>query len=115
MGDVASSIGLQAVVGAIARTGDADFDLRRTLQALAEIAQAFTGATGVTIESAKNNSPDTTIAAVGTVTGAPRRLPITAEGLQVGFIVLYGAGMFGPATADRTQVLADLAGLAMAR
>lgn len=115
MSEVANSIGLQAIVGAIARTGEADFDVRKILQALAEVAQASTGAHGVAIESTRNGTPEAPLLAVGQLNGSPRRLPIIAEGTEVGFIAIYGAVMFGPTTADRTQVLADLAATAMAR
>lgn len=115
MGEVANSIGLHAVVGAIARSGEADFDLRKTLQGLAEVAQAFTGAQGVAVEATRNATASPSVLAIGKLAGKPRRLPIVAEGVEVGSLALYGAAMFGPATADRTQVLADLAGIAMAR
>lgn len=115
MGEVANSMGLQAVVGAIVRTGEADFDLRKTLQALAEAAQAFTGADGVAIESTRDDCLGAPLPAVGKLSGIPRRLPIIAEGTELGFIAIYGAGMFGPATADRTRILADLAAIALAR
>jgi signal transduction histidine kinase len=114
MGEVASSTGLQAVVGAIARTSDADFDLRRTLKALGEVAMAFSGARGVTIEQARDGSPGTLLV-LGDTSGSPRRLPIISEGVELGFLTLHGVTMFGPATADRTQVLADLAGAAIRR
>ena len=115
MGEVASSVGLQAVVGALARTSDHDFDITRTLKALAEVAQAFAGARGVAIEHAVDGQPSDVFLSIGEIISAPRRLPIIAEGSEIGFIALYGAAMFGPATADRTQIIADLAALAMVR
>lgn len=116
MGEVANSIGLQAVVGAIARTTEADFDLERTLQGLAELAQGYAGARGVSIERTGEDPPGPQAhLVVGELVGTPRRLPIISSGKELGFIAIYGASMFGPATADRTQVLADLASLAMAR
>lgn len=114
MGEVASSIGLQAVVGALARTGDSDFDLHRILRALAELAQSYTGASGVAIEQTRDGE-FSMVLKIGTLSGSPRRLPIICEGSEIGFVALYGAAMFGPATADRTQVIADLAALAFAR
>lgn len=114
MGEVANSIGVQAIVGAIARTGDGDFDLLRTLQALAEVASSYSGAQGVVVEQVRDGSPSTLLT-IGLTSGTPRRLPIIAEGKELGFIALYGAAMFGPATADRTQVIADLAAIAMVR
>ncbi|MGQ0560311.1 MAG: sensor histidine kinase [Gemmatimonadota bacterium] len=114
MGEVASSIGLQAVVGAIARTAERDFDLPRTLTALAEMAQGYAGAAGVSIEQSRDGMI-TPLLAVGRTAGTPRRLPIIADGLELGFVAIYGAAMLGPATADRTQVIADLAALAFTR
>ncbi|MGQ0813562.1 MAG: sensor histidine kinase [Gemmatimonadota bacterium] len=114
MAEVASSIGLQAVVGAIARTGDADFDLHRTLTALAEIAQAYAGATGVAIEHSRDDT-SSTLLLVGQASGNPRRLPVIAEGIEIGFLAIYGAAMFGPATVDRTQIIADMIAMALTR
>ena len=115
MGEVASSIGLQAVMGAIARTSEADFDLSRTLRALGEVAQAYSGAKGVAFERKQEGGILTHILTVGEIAGTPRRLPIISEGQEIGFIALHGTSMFGPATADRTQVIADLASVALAR
>lgn len=114
VGEVASSIGLQAVVGAIARTNDNDFDLFRTLKALAEIAMSYAGASGAGIEQLRENQISTLLV-VGAAAGTPRRLPIIAEGVEIGYLSLYGAIMFGAAAADRTQVLADLAAVAFTR
>lgn len=114
MGEVATSIGLQAVVGAIARMGDAAFDLPRTITALAETAQVFTGATGVAFEPAGAAFFNPGVA-IGEIKGVPRRVPVVFEGTELGFLAIYGAAMFGPATADRTQVIADLAALACGR
>jgi signal transduction histidine kinase len=47
--------------------------------------------------------------------GAPKRLPIIAHGEELGAFTIFGANMFGPATAERTQVLVDMAGAAMQR
>jgi signal transduction histidine kinase len=114
LGDVASSIGLQAVVGAIARTSDADFNLHRTLTALAEAALGISGAAGASVEKSRNGTI-TPFITIGQLNGTPRRLPIISEGVEVGFLALYGAKMFGPATADRTQTVADLAAMAFTR
>lgn len=114
MGEVASSIGLQAVVGAIARTSDADFNLHRTLTALAESAMGTAGARGVVVEKNRSGVP-VPILTIGQTSGSPRRLPIIAEGIETGFLAIYGAKMFGPATADRTQVIADMAAMAFTR
>ena len=115
MGEVASSIGLQAVVGAIARTSDADFNLHRTLTSLAEAAMGMAGATGVVIEMSRGSNATTPILTIGHTSGTPRRLPIISEGVETGFLSLYGTRMFGPATADRTQVIADMAAMAFTR
>lgn len=115
VGDVASSVGLQAIVGAIGRPGDAGFDLHRTLRAIAEIARAFTAAAGVVVEQTRDDGSFHAIVSAGEMPGSPRRLPIIAEGVEIGFLAIYGAPMFGPATADRTQVLADLAAIAFTR
>ena len=114
MGEVANSVGLQAVVGAIARTREKDFDLERTLKALAEVALSYSGARGIAIEQVSDAS-SSLLLTLGELSGTPRRLPIISEGNELGFVALYGAMMFGPATADRTQVIADLAAVAMAR
>lgn len=114
MSDVATSIGLQAVVGAIARTGDTDFDLRRTLTALAEIAQGYAGGVGAAFEPREEHFHFAQIA-TGRLSGTPRRLPIIHEGEELGFLSIYGAAMFGPATADRVQVVADLMAVACGR
>jgi signal transduction histidine kinase len=115
LGDVANSVGLQAIVGAIARTGDAAFDLHRTLRALAEVAKGFAGARGVAVEKSRDDGSLHTILSVGETAGSPRRLSIFAEGAEIGFLAIYNAPMFGPATADRTQLLADLAAAAFMR
>src|SRR5688500_17899774 len=104
MGDVASSIGLQAVVGAIARTSDADFNLHRTLTALAESAMGLAGATGVVVEKTRAGSISPLLT-IGKTTDSPRRVPIIAEGTEVGCLALYGVRMVGLATADQTQVI----------
>lgn len=114
MNEVAGSVALQAVVGAVARTADADFNVHRTLTALAETAQQFAGASGVAVEQAEE-SGITPMLVIGLTGGTPRRLPIIAEGREIGFLAIYGAKMFGPATANRTQVLADLMAISMLR
>ncbi len=114
MGEVANSIGLQAVMGAIARTRETDFDLERTLKALAEVALSYSGARGIAIEQV-SDAASSLLLTLGELSGTARRLPIVSEGSELGFVALYGAMMFGPATADRTQVIADLAAVAMAR
>lgn len=115
MGEVASSIGLPAIVGAIARTPQPDFDLQKTLTALAEVAQTYAGGEGIAIEQVVSGSAPFPILSIGEISGTPRRLPIIAERKELGFLAVYGAPMFGPATADRTQVIADLIALAMTR
>lgn len=114
MGEVASSIGLQAVVGAIARTADSDFNFHRMLTELAESAMGMAGASGVVIEKTRNGTI-APILTIGHTNGTPRRLPIITEGIETGFLAIYGARMFGPATADRTQVIADMAAMAFTR
>lgn len=115
MAEVAATTSLQAVVGILARSAADDFDLTGTLQNLAEAALALSGARGVAIEAAQGGTPTEALLIVGLIAGTPRRLPIIAEGREIGFVALYGTAMFGPATADRTQVVADLAALALAR
>lgn len=115
MNEVATSIGFQAVVGAVTRTSPEDFNLGHVLMAIAEMAQSWTGARGVAIERAAGGAPTEALLMTGIVAGTPRRLPVIAEGSEIGFIALYGAAMLAPAIVDRTQVLADLAAMAMTR
>jgi signal transduction histidine kinase len=115
MPGIVSSIGLQAVIGAVARTGDAEFDPRQTLTAIAELAQGFAGARGVAVEHVHEDAAVEVLLNVGQIAGAVRRLPITCEGAEIGALAIYGAPMFGPATADRTRVLADLAAIVLTR
>ena len=89
MGDVATSIGLQAVVGALARTGDTDFDLHRILRALAELAQSYSGAAGVALEQTRDGEFSIALK-IGQLSGTPRRMPIMSEGAEIGFLALYG-------------------------
>ncbi|HEX6558397.1 MAG TPA: hypothetical protein VF021_03025, partial [Longimicrobiales bacterium] len=102
-------------MGAIARSGEPDFDLQKTLTALAEVAQSYAGGQGIAIEQAVPGSAPFPIVSVGEISGTPRRLPIISERKELGFVAVYGAPMFGPATSDRVQVIADLMALAMTR
>lgn len=115
MGEVASMTGLPAIVAEIARSPSEEFDLRKTLQYLAEAAQTISGARGVAIENAENGAPRESLVVVGMISGTPRRVPVILEGEEIGFLAVYGTAMFGPATADRTQAVADLTALALAR
>lgn len=115
MGEVANSISLQAVVGAIARTPDADFNLVQTLQTIAEITQTLAGAAGVAVERTGKDETIEVLVTAGDLTGTPKRLPIKSNGADIGVLAIYGTRMFGPATADRVQVVADLAALALTR
>ncbi|HUP89240.1 MAG TPA: HAMP domain-containing sensor histidine kinase [Longimicrobiales bacterium] len=115
MGEVATIVGLPSVIAAIARAPSEDFDIRKNLQHLAEAAQTISGARGVAIENAENGAPREALVVVGMISGTPRRVPIILEGQEIGFLAVYGTAMFGPATADRTQAVADLTALALAR
>ena len=116
MGEVATSLGLNAVLAEIARKPEADFDLIATLRGLAHTALSYTGATAVQITREIEGQGVELLVAIGQVNGSnPKRLPIVAEGQECGGLTLFGANMFGPATAERTQILADLAAVAMQR
>jgi len=108
-------MGLQAVLGAIARSGDAEFDAREILTVIAELAQGLAGARGVAIEHVRPDGSTEVLLTVGHIAGPDRRLPIICEGMEIGALAVYGAPMFGPATADRTRVLADVASIALTR
>lgn len=116
MGEVASTFGLNAVLADIARTPESDFDLIATLRGLGQTALSFSGATAVQITRETAGAGMELLVAIGEARGAtPKRLPIMAEGMEIGSLTLFGANMFGPATAERTQVLADLAAIALQR
>lgn len=111
-----ASLSLNDVLAEIARTPEADFDLIATLRGLAKTALSYTGATAVQITRESPGNGVELLVAIGEARGGnPKRLPIIADGQEAGALTLFGANMFGPATAERTQVLADLAALAMQR
>jgi signal transduction histidine kinase len=116
MNEVAALGGLNDVLGEIARTAEADFDLIATLRGLAKTALSYSGATAVQITRESAAGGVELLVAMGEARGGnPKRLPIIGDGQEVGGLTLFGANMFGPATAERTQVLADLAAMAMQR
>ena len=116
MGEVAASPGLNAVLAEIARTPESEFDLIATLRSLAQTALSSSGATAIQISRETAGAGMELLVAIGEARGAaPRRLPIIWDGLEIGSMTLFGANMFGPATAERTQALADLAALALLR
>lgn len=115
MNEVAA-LGLNEVLGEIARSTEADFDLIATLRGLAKTAISYTGATAVQITRENAGNGMELLVAIGEAKGGnPKRLPIVSDGMEVGALTLFGANMFGPATAERTQILADLASVAMQR
>lgn len=115
MAEVAS-LGLNAVLAEIARSSEADFDLVGSLRGLAKTALAYTGASAVQITREIAGTGVELLVAMGEANGAPpKRLPIVSEGQEIGALTLFGANMFGPATAERTQILADLAAVALQR
>src|SRR5688572_15244565 len=115
MNEVAA-LSLQDVLAEIARSSEADFDLIATLRGLAKTALSYTGASAVQITRESPGNGVELLVAIGEARGGnPKRVPIVADGQEAGALVLFGANMFGPATAERTQVLADLAAVAMQR
>lgn len=115
MPDVAN-LKLNTILADITRKSEAEFDLIATLRALGETALSYTGASAVQITRDIAGQGIELLAAVGEARGgAPRRLPIVAHGEELGALTLFGAKMFGPATAERTQILVDLAATAMQR
>ena len=111
-----AGLGLNAALAEIARSSEADFDLVGTLRGLAQTALSYSGATAVQITRDVAGAGVELLVAIGEARGAnPKRLPIVAEGQEVGSMTLFGANMFGPATAERTQVLTDLCAVALQR
>lgn len=107
---------LNTLLADIARKSEAEFDLIGTLRTLGETALAYTGATAVQITRDIAGQGIELLVALGEARGgAPRRLPIIAHGEELGAFTLFGTNMYGPATAERTQVLVDLAAAAMQR
>ena len=115
MSAVPTPNGLQAVIAAVARSSDADFDARQTLTSIAELAQGIAAARGVAVEHMREDGTVEVLLSVGQTAGTARRLPIICEGTEIGSLAIYGAPMFGPATADRTIVLADLVAIVLTR
>ncbi|HEX6066793.1 MAG TPA: HAMP domain-containing sensor histidine kinase [Longimicrobiales bacterium] len=111
-----AKLGLNALLGEIARTPDSEFDLISTLRGLGQNAIAYTGATAVQITRDIAGQGMELLVAIGHAQGGtPKRLPIVVEGEEVGAFTLFGVNMFGPATAERTQLLVDLAAMALER
>lgn len=111
-----AKLGLNALLGEIARKPDAEFDLVATLRGLGEMALSYTGASAVQITRDIAGQGMELLVAIGQAQGGqPRRLPIVVEGEEIGAFTLFGANMFGPATSERTQLLIDLAALALER
>jgi signal transduction histidine kinase len=116
MPEVASSLGLNALLADIARKPDSEFDLIATLRGLGRNALAYTGASAVQITRDIAGQGMELLVAIGQAQGnQPRRLPIVVHGEEIGAFTLFGANMFGPATAERTQLLVDLAAVALER
>jgi signal transduction histidine kinase len=115
MAEVAT-LNLNALFADITRKSDAEFDLLATLRSLGQMALSYTGASAVQITREIASQGLELLVAIGEARGGtPKRLPIIAEGQEIGVITLFGANMFGPATADRTQLLVDLAAAALQR
>ncbi len=117
MAEVAvATLGLNAHLADIARKPDSEFDLIATLRGLGQTALTYTGASAVQITRDIAGQGMELLVAIGEAQGgAPKRLPIFSEGEEVGAFTLFGVNMFGPATAERTQLLIDLAALALER
>jgi signal transduction histidine kinase len=108
--------GLNALLAEIARKSESSFDLIGTLRGLGQNALTYTGATAVQITRDIAGQGMELLVAIGQANGgAPKRLPIIVEGEEIGAFTLFGANMFGPATAERTQLLVDLVAIAFAR
>jgi signal transduction histidine kinase len=115
MPEVATSR-LNSILAEITRKPEAEFDLIGTLRTLGQTALTYTGASAVQITRDIAGQGVELLVALGEARGGtPRRLPIVAEGEELGAFTIFGANMFGPATAERTQVLVDLAAAAMQR
>lgn len=111
-----ASLGLNALLADIARKPDSEFDLVATLRGLGQTALTYTGASAVQITRDIAGQGMELLVAIGQAQGgAPKRLPIVVEGEEIGAFTLFGVNMFGPATAERTQLLVDLAAVAMQR
>ncbi len=111
-----ATLGLNALLAEIARKPDAEFDLIATLRGLGHNALAYTGASAVQITRDIAGQGMELLVAIGEAQGgAPKRLPIVVEGEEIGAITLFGPSMFGPATAERTQLLVDLSAMALQR
>jgi signal transduction histidine kinase len=116
MPEVAASPGLNSLLADIARKPDTEFDLIATLRGLGQIALSYTGATAVQITRDIAGQGMELLVAIGHAHGGtPKRLPIVVEGEEIGAFTLFGVNMFGPATSERTQLLIDLAALALER
>ena len=115
MAEVAT-LNLNALFADITRKSDAEFDLLATLRSLGQMALSYTGASAVQITREIAGQGLELLVALGEANGGtPKRLPIVSEGEEIGVITLFGANMFGPATAERTQLLVDLAAAALQR
>jgi signal transduction histidine kinase len=115
MAEVAS-LNLNALLADITRKPDNEFDLLATLRSLGNTALSYTGASAVQITREIPTQGIELLVAIGEAKGGtPKRLPIIAEGEEIGALTLFGANMFGPATAERTQILVDLAAAALQR
>lgn len=115
MAEVAT-LNLNSLFADITRKSDSDFDLLATLRDLGNMALSYTGANAVQITREIVGQGIELLVAIGEARGGtPRRLPIVAEGEEIGALTLFGANMFGPATAERTQLLVDLAAAALQR
>jgi signal transduction histidine kinase len=110
------TLNVNEIFAEIARTPDPEFDLLGTLRSLGSMALSYTGASAVQITREIDNQGIELLVAQGEARGGkPKRLPIILEGQEIGSVTLFGANMFGPATAERTQTLVDLAGMAIQR
>ena len=115
MAEVAS-LNLNALLADITRKPDSEFDLLGTLRSLGHTALSYTGASAVQITREIPTQGVELLVSLGeALGGAPKRLPIVAEGEEIGALTIFGANMFGPATAERTQLLVDLAAAALQR
>jgi signal transduction histidine kinase len=111
-----ASLNLNALLADITRKSDAEFDLLSTLRSLGHMALSYTGASAVQITREIAGQGMELLVALGEANGGtPKRLEIVAEGEEIGAFTLFGANMFGPATAERTQLLVDLAAAALQR
>jgi signal transduction histidine kinase len=115
MAEVAS-VNLNAIFADITRQSDTEFDLLATLRSIGHMALSYTGASAVQITREIGGQGMELLVALGSANGGtPKRLPIISEGAEIGAVNLFGTNMFGPATAERTQLLVDLAAAALQR